>query len=210
MKVTLKLATSLDGRIATSTGESRWITGPLARQRVHHLRAEHQAVAVGSETALSDDPDLGVRLPEFTGPQPARVVFDRRQRLPLQSKLANLARAGAEVWVISPTPLGDDLKNCGLKGLKDPALTLPEQLSALAKNGITSIFFEGGGQMAAALIEHGVVDRLEWFRAPILLGAEGRPALGALSFGALDQAPRFFRTKVEALGPDLWETYERL
>ena len=91
MRVTLKLATSLDGRIATACGESRWITGEAARAAVHRLRSEHDAVLVGIETALADDPELTVRLEGYQGRQPARVVFDSHQRLPLSSK----------PWVIS-------------------------------------------------------------------------------------------------------------
>ena len=92
MSVSLKLATSLDGRIATATGESRWITGDQSREQVHRLRAEHDAVLVGVETALADDPDLTVRLPGYDGPQPARVVLDSRQRLADGCKLIATAR----------------------------------------------------------------------------------------------------------------------
>lgn len=87
MRVTLKLATSLDGRIATASGESRWITGERAREQVHRMRALHRAVLVGIETAIADDPELTVRLPGYVGDQPARVVLDRTLKLPLTSKL---------------------------------------------------------------------------------------------------------------------------
>ena len=91
-RLTLKLATSLDGRIATASGESRWITGPQAREQVHRLRSEHDAVMVGIETALADDPDLTVRLAGYSGKQPARVVLDSRLRLPSSAKLVQTAR----------------------------------------------------------------------------------------------------------------------
>ena len=103
MSVSLKLATSLDGRIATGTGESRWITGIEARQQVHRLRAEHDAVVVGVETALADDPELTVRLAGFNGPQPARVVLDSRQRLADGCKLITTAR-DIPTYLISITP----------------------------------------------------------------------------------------------------------
>ena len=91
-RLTLKLATSLDGRIATASGESRWITGPQAREQVHRLRSEHDAVMVGIETALADDPDLTVRFAGYSGKQPARVVLDSRLRLPSSAKLVQTAR----------------------------------------------------------------------------------------------------------------------
>src|ERR1700712_2392990 len=103
MMITLKLATSLDGRIATATGLSRWITGEAAREAVHRLRGEHDAVLVGVETALADDPELTVRLPGYNGPQPARVVLDSRQRLSPQCRLVTTAR-DIPTWLISTTP----------------------------------------------------------------------------------------------------------
>src|SRR3954453_10464598 len=102
MGVTLKLATSLDGRIATAGGESRWITGEAAREQAHRLRAAHDAVLVGVETALADDPELTVRLAGYNGPQPARVVLDSRQRLRLESKLVATARE-VPTYVVATT-----------------------------------------------------------------------------------------------------------
>ena len=105
MGVTLKLATSLDGRIATVSGESRWITGEEARAQVHRLRAEHDAVVIGIGTALADDPELTVRLPDYTGPQPARVVLDSRGRLPAESRLARTA-GEVRTYVVTLPGLG--------------------------------------------------------------------------------------------------------
>ena len=210
MGVTLKLATSLDGRIATASGESRWITGEAARAAVHRLRAEHDAVLIGIETALADDPELTVRLDGYDGSQPARVVLDSRGRLPAASRLV---RSAGEVPTYLVT-LRDASAPAGAAHLEvipgeDGRPALAPMLDALRTEGLASILVEGGGQVAASFLRAGLVDRIEWFRAPIVLGSEGRPCLGALRIGALADAPRFRRVSVEALGADLWERYER-
>lgn len=212
MSVTLKLATSLDGRIATAAGESRWITGPDARRQAHWLRAEHDAVLIGVETALADDPELTVRLDGYDGPQPARVVLDSRQRLPVQGKLAQTAR-NISTYVVSAGPPFEALESLGVRtlcveapgGRPDPLAVV----RALSAEGLDRLMIEGGGQVAASFLAAGLVERLEWFRAPILLGAEGRPCVAALALAALADAPRFRRTAIETLGEDLWERYER-
>jgi diaminohydroxyphosphoribosylaminopyrimidine deaminase/5-amino-6-(5-phosphoribosylamino)uracil reductase len=214
MSVTLKLATSLDGRIATATGESRWITGPEAREAVHRLRSEHDAVLIGVETALADDPELTVRLPGHAGAQPARVVLDSRQRLADGCKLVETARDIA-TYVISTTPPEQRLLQAGVKVLQVHALgeerpDLADVLAALAGEGLNRIFVEGGGQVAASFLRCGLVDQLEWFRAPMIIGGEGRPGVGSLALAALSDAPKLRRLDVRPVGPDLWERYERI
>lgn len=213
MRVTLKLATSLDGRIATATGESRWITGEAARQAVHAMRADHDAVLIGVETALADDPELSVRLPGFSGRQPVRVVLDSRQRLSPDCKLAATARQ-TPTYVVTIDPSNERLTDVGVKVLQVKAVgerpDLDAALEALAAEGIGSLLVEGGGQVAASFLRCGLVDALEWFRAPIVLGGEGRPALGSLAVAELAKAPRFKRVALDAVGDDLWERYERL
>ena len=213
MRVTLKLATSLDGRIATASGESRWITGPAAREAVHALRADHDAVLVGVETALADDPELIVRIADYTGRQPARVVLDSQLRLSPESKLATTARE-TPTYVVTISDSNNRLTDAGVKVLQVKAVgerpDLQASLDALEAEGIGSVLVEGGGQVAASFLRCELVDAIEWFRAPIVLGGEGRPAVGALALSALADAPRFKRTALDLIGDDLWERYERI
>lgn len=211
--ITLKLATSLDGRIATAAGESRWITGEAAREEVHRLRSRHDAVLVGVETALADDPDLTVRLAGYNGPQPARVVLDSRQRLKPECRLVATARE-IPTYVVSTTPPSRQLIEAGVKVLTVRAVgedrpELKAVVETLAAEGLSSVFVEGGGQVAASFLRCGLVDRLEWFRAPVVIGGEGRPAIGALAVAALADAPHFRRVEVRQVGSDLWERYAK-
>jgi diaminohydroxyphosphoribosylaminopyrimidine deaminase / 5-amino-6-(5-phosphoribosylamino)uracil reductase len=214
MRVTLKLATSLDGKIATASGESRWITGPEAREAVHRLRLAHSAVMIGVETAIADDPELTVRLPgEPTAIQPTRIVLDSRQRLPQTSKLVLDARRAPTI-VLTTRPSNRRLTDAGVRvievaareGRVDPRAAL----QALEQLNLPAVMIEGGGQVAASFLSEGLVDAVEWFRAPIVIGSEGRPAVAALALNALASAPRFRRTTVQAVGEDLWERYERV
>ncbi len=205
-RVTLKLATSLDGRIATATGESRWITGPEARDMGHRLRAESDAILVGVETVLADDPRLTTRLPgDEPGPDPIRVVLDSRLRTPAG---ANLAREGTLVLTTAePRPVGGaDVVRVAADAEGRPAI--PAVLDALGERGVQTLMVEGGGRVAAAFVAAGAVDALWWFRAPILLGAEGRPCVAALALAKLADAPKFRRLDVQSLGDDLLERYE--
>ena len=213
-RVTLKLATSLDGRIATAKGESQWITGPKAREAAHRLRAGHDAVMIGIETALADDPLLTVRIEGYGGPQPARVVLDSRQRLSIRSRLVAGARA-VPLYVATTQAPDAALGEAGVRVLPIQANASGRPaphavLEALAGHGLRRIFIEGGGQVAASFLGSGLVDAMEWFRASILLGGAGRPAVGPLVMASLGDAPRFRRTEVIGLGEDLWERYERL
>jgi diaminohydroxyphosphoribosylaminopyrimidine deaminase/5-amino-6-(5-phosphoribosylamino)uracil reductase len=214
MGVTLKLATSLDGRIATGSGESRWITAPEARAEAHRLRAAHDAVLVGIETALADDPELTVRLDGYEGAQPARVVLDSHQRLACTAKLVQTARA-VPTYVVTTMPASADLVACGVRVLqveaaRDSRPELEAALKALKDEGLARVLVEGGGEVAGAFLRCGLVERIEWFRAPLVLGAEGRPGIGALAVSDLAAAPRFRRTEVRSVGADLWERYERV
>lgn len=207
-RITLKIATSLDGRIATSTGESQWITGPEARLQGHRLRAAGDAILVGVETVLADDPRLTVRLPDGeTGADPLRVVLDSRLRTP---SFARLAKAGTLIITTrEPQPVGQ-AEVVRVAGDAQNRPGIDAVLDLLAERGVKSLMIEGGGRVAAAFVTAGVVDAIDWFRAPILLGGDGRPGVAALSLARLADAPRFRRLAVEPLGDDLWERYERI
>jgi len=213
--LTLKLASSFDGRIATASGESQWITAPPARHLVQAQRACHDAVMVGAGTARADDPSLTVR--DFTpARQPVRVVISRHLDLPL---MGNLARTAQEipVWIChgpNPDPvlrsawegLGATLLECRLQGRQiDPASVL----ETLGKQGLTRVFCEGGGMLAASLLSANLVDELVGFTAGLALGAEGRPALGALGLGHLSEATRFDLIETRAIGPDVLHRWQR-
>lgn len=206
MRVTLKLATSLDGRIATASGESQWITGQAARLEGHRLRAAHDAILVGVETVLHDDPELTARLPGRSLDQPLRVVLDSRLRTPQTAKLAG--ENTLILTVADPRPVGAaEVKRVEADEGR-PAI--PAVLKALKAAGAKSVLIEGGGQVAASFLRAGLVDALEWFRAPILLGGDGRPCVASLALAKLSDAPKFRRLGVEPVGDDLWERYARL
>lgn len=215
-QIILKLATSLDGRIATASGESKWITGEKARARVHKMRAECDGVLVGAGTALADDPELTART-AGAGKQPLRVVLDTDLRLPSTSKLARTIDQGPVVIYaargLEPSAV-ERMAQTGAKVVHVPRALGGVDLDAAFEDlktawGVQVLLIEGGGSLAASLIKRGLADRIEWFRAPILLGEEGRAAIGPLQLKSLDKAPRYERVAVRQLGPDLWESYER-
>jgi diaminohydroxyphosphoribosylaminopyrimidine deaminase/5-amino-6-(5-phosphoribosylamino)uracil reductase len=194
--VTLKLATSLDGRIATKSGASQWITGEQARARGHLLRASHDAIMIGSGTALADDPALTCRLPGLEERSPVRIVLDRRLRLAPASKLATGA-CSVPTWLFTGADaaarrqdalrtLGVDIQVVGADA--DGRLDLREVLAALAARGITRVLVEGGAELATSLLRARLVDRLAWFRGAMLIGGDGRAAIGALGVETIADA----------------------
>lgn len=213
--VTVKLATSLDGRIATQAGESKWITGAAARAFGHLLRAEHDAIMIGATTAILDDPELTCRLPGLEGQSKVRIVADGRLRLSLTSKLVRTA-AQHPTWLCT-RPDGDPMRkqayrDAGLKLIEIPAaadglLDCAAMLSALAANGLTRVLVEGGAELCASLIRGGLADHIAWFRAPRLIGGDGLGAVAPLGFDGLANSPAYLRESVRLLGEDMLETY---
>ncbi len=215
--VTLKLAMTLDGRIATAAGESKWITGEAARAHAHCLRAGHDAVMVGSGTALADDPRLDVRLPGLRDRHPVRIVVDGRLRLPLTSYL--VATAGSQpTWLLTRADAEhrrrDALQDLGVRLLpvpvhRDEVLDLAAGFKALGDEGLTRVLVEGGGQLAAALLAAGLVDRLAIYHAPLLLGGDARPGIAPLGLERLADASGFALLEAQDLGPDRFAHYAR-
>lgn len=213
--VTLKLATTLDGRIATRTGESRWITGAEARRRVHLMRADHDAILIGAGTARADDPLLDVRGLGLEDRRPVRIVTDSSLSLSPESRLARTARE-QPLWLLHREVLdvasGSGLAEMGVELLPiaatpDGALSLVDALQVLGRRGLTRVFCEGGGQLAGSLLAAGLVDRIALFTAGRAIGGDGVPSIGAFGIEALGDAPGFMLDRVERVGADVLSSW---
>ena len=209
--VALKLALSLDARIADAAGRSVWITGDEARAEVHRLRAGFDAVAVGIGTALADDPLLTARGSVTPRIPPARVVFDRHLRL---SPASRLARTVDEASVIAVAEAGAPLDRA--RALEAAGVTvlvvssgLERALESLREAGISSMFVEGGARIASEVLRRGLVDRQYLFYAPVLLGPDALSPFAGLASPPIAEAPRWRRVATETFGADTLITLTR-
>ena len=202
---TLKTATSLDGRIALGNGDSKWITGPVARQAVQALRARFDAVLVGSGTVMADDPMLNCRLEGYAGRPKVRIILDRRLRLPLTSRLVQTA-GDIPTWVVTTEvgPKAEELAGRGVEVIA--AEDFPE---TLAERGLTRVLIEGGGEVAGAYLKAELIDEIAWFRAARVFGGDGVPAVGVLGAGFMSALPRFKRRETLVFGEDSLDILER-
>lgn len=216
--VTFKTATTLDGRIASATGASQWITGDAARAAGHRLRAEHDAILVGAGTAIADDPSLTCRLPGMADRSPVRVLADGNLRVPATQKLIAEATQ-VPTWVLAFADAPADRRNAveasGARLIDVPkndagGIDLAAALAALGELGVTRLMVEGGGALAASLFAADLVDRIVWYRAASIIGGDGLAAIGGFGVGPLDGMPRFGRLSVRALGGEIEERYVRL
>ncbi|MFP8881304.1 MAG: bifunctional diaminohydroxyphosphoribosylaminopyrimidine deaminase/5-amino-6-(5-phosphoribosylamino)uracil reductase RibD [Myxococcota bacterium] len=207
--VMLKLASSLDGRIALAGGESRWITGPQARAIGHRLRARSDAILIGSMTAVADDPEFVARRGNRVIARPIRVLVDSRLRVPASAKL--YAEGADRTWVLCGKSAAASRRNALERtdarvltiAMRDGHIALKPALALLAREGLTQILVEGGGELAAALLRSKLVDELHWFVAPRILGGDGRASMGALGLARLVRSPEV-EARVGRAGRDVY------
>lgn len=215
--VTVKTATTLDGRIATSRGESQWITGAEARRQGHMIRSTHDAILVGIGTALADDPILTCRLEGEGHQQPVRLVLDTSLRIPHDSRLVESAK-DIPLWVFCLPGINPGkqsiLEDMGVRVFEVQAdgndqIDVMAMLQRLGDEGITRLMVEGGGKTVASLFNADRVDRIAWFRAPGVMGGDGLSGVGPYGVTTLEGMQRFSRAGIESVGEDVLELYER-
>ena len=213
--VVAKFAASLDGKIATCTGESRWISGEVARRRTHELRDTVDAILVGANTVIADDPRLTTRLPDCEVRHPLRIILDSRGRVPPTARVFDPALPGQTLLATTPAlPAAHrtDLEARGVEVMALPAdaqngVDLSALLTALGQREVTSLLVEGGGTVLGSFFQARLVDKVLAFLAPLIIG--GRKAPGAVAgegVGCLADAPRLERVQVEWVDQDLLVT----
>jgi diaminohydroxyphosphoribosylaminopyrimidine deaminase/5-amino-6-(5-phosphoribosylamino)uracil reductase len=215
--VTLKLATSIDGRIATGAGESRWITGPRARAEVHLMRAQSDGVLVGAGTARIDDPKLDVRGIGLASASPVRVVVTGGLTVPRDGHLGETAQA-IPLWLCHHAEAEParqkawEEKGAVLIDVpfqSDGQLDLSAMMQRLGARGLTRLLCEGGGRIAAALLAADLVDEIVTYTAGLVLGEDAVAAIGTLDVEALQLAPRFRLLETTRVGPDTRSRWRR-
>ncbi len=208
---TVKLASSLDGRTAASTGDSKWITGIESRRLVHKLRKATDAVMVGSSTVMKDDPELTVRL--VKGRDPLRVIVDSSFRSPLDAKALRIPTVtGARPPVVFTTRKADKSKIMAARmaGVdvvvvrrSDEGVDLKAVSAELARRGVSSVLVEGGGTLSASFIREGLADKLMIFYGPLIIGSDGFPSVGGLGIRSVKNAVRLKGMTVRKVSDDI-------
>ncbi len=213
----LKLASTLDGRIATKAGESQWISGPASRRAAQAMRGAFDAVMVGVGTVLADDPELTCRIAGYQTVLATRIILDSHLRTPLTSRLVASAPR-APVWVLhrdgADKMRGEALRDAGVRVLEVASgplgVDLGDALALLARAGITRLLAEGGAMLAASLLRADLVDELAWFHAPSVMGGDGLPAAQAFGITDLAAMPRFKPMRQQNWGDDMLSLYRRI
>lgn len=213
--ISLKTATTLDSKIATKTGQSKWITGDVARARAHLIRAQHDAICVGINTVLADDPSLTSRVPGHIHHN-IRIVFDTNLRLTGSEKIFDEC-ADNPVWIVtsvnSTNEKAKPLVNAGADIVtietKDNHIDIAKAMYALSEKGITRLLVEGGAGLMTSFLKENLYDRLYWFRAGSVFGADGHSAAQALGIENVDQKINLTHTESMMLGEDTLDIYTR-
>ena len=214
---TVKLATTLDARMATHTGDSQWITGPQARRYGHMLRAQNDAILTAIGTVNADDPSLDCRLAGLENQSPVRIVIDAQAEISAACKLVRTAKQ-RPLWLVTGanvpaarlqtlSDLGVHVVTCALTA--ENRIDLADMAKLLASKGFTRVLVEGGSGLTTAMLSAGLADELAWFRAPSVIGGDGLPAIGDLGVETLAQIQKFHRTETIALEADVLERYVR-
>jgi diaminohydroxyphosphoribosylaminopyrimidine deaminase/5-amino-6-(5-phosphoribosylamino)uracil reductase len=208
--VVLKAAVSLDGKIATAGGESQWITGVESRAYTHQLRHQYDGIVVGINTVLADNPSLTTRLPEGNGKDPVRIILDSNCRTPLGAKIINQPSAAATIIATTSQADANKIKALESKGAQviicgdHETVDLHQLLQQLAQRQITSLLVEGGASVHGSFLTSGLVDKVYWFIAPMLIGGEEAPgAVGGTGISRLKDAVRLKETKIHHFGEDI-------
>jgi len=209
--VTLKVAMSLDGKIAASSGESKWITGEAARRYVHQLRDRYDAILVGVGTILADNPSLDTRLQNGKGKNPVRIVVDSTLRTPLNSKIFKRHSPARVILATTKSASSNRLKAFLARGAEvmviageGPMVSLDRLMKELGQQEITSILIEGGAKVNASALEEGIIDKVVWFIAPKIIGGEKAPGpVGGLGIDRLAAAKSLDRITVKRIEEDI-------
>ena len=194
--ITLKLATSLDGRIALANGKSKWITNERSRAYAHRLRASHDAIIVGSHTVVRDNPELTCRLNGMENRSPVRVVVDGKGIIPQDSKIF---KGNTPTWIFTTknSKIAQPTENTEIfytDLTKDGMLPLRDVCRTLSEKGINRLLVEGGSMLAASFLNEQLVDEIHWLQSPKIIGGDGLPAVGNLSLQTLEES-HVFRTR---------------
>ena len=215
--ITLKMAMSIDSRIATKTYDSQWITGEEARHSSHFLRSKHDAILTGIGTVLYDNRILNTRISGLENRSPTRIIMDAKLRLPVDSQIVSTATDYKTIICTTGAAEKSKKKHIESFGLQVLTLTsnksgrvsLIETLKVLAAKGINNVLVEGGGILSTEFLRSDLIDELLVYRAPIVLGGDGRAAVEGLGVSDLSGAAAFERTGIASIGTDLMETYKR-